>query len=95
MLAGGTLVCTGAGCTASFTKMTFHSSTLLVLNGAQVTLQAPSFTNMATAVAGLSIFAHGEGTRVLIQGGSVVIRGTAQTEDGVTHTYSSVQCWGH
>ena len=25
----------------------------------------------------------------------VVIRGTAQTEGGVTHTYSSVQCWGH
>ena len=25
----------------------------------------------------------------------VVIGGTAQTEGGVTHTYSSVQCWGH
>ena len=65
------MVCTGAVCTASFTNVKFHACTLVVRNGAQVTLQEPFFADMAAAAAGLSIFASGEGTTVLVQGGSI------------------------
>ena len=65
------MVCTGERCTAFFTKVTFNACTLGVCNGAQVTLKGPSFEDMAAAAAGLSIFAHGKGTTVRVQGGSI------------------------
>ena len=69
--AGGSVVCTGVGSIASFTNVKFHACTLVVHDGAQVTLRTPLFADMVAAAASLSIFVHGEGTTVHVERGSI------------------------
>lgn len=70
---GGTIICYGCSCT--FTNVRFHACSLVALAGAQVKLVSSNFANMGSSTSGLSLFAHGAGTTVNIQG-SIVMGGT-------------------
>lgn len=70
--AGGcSVVCYGEGCNATFTDVTFADCTLVVLAGAHVTLNAPTFTQEGEVGASLSVLADGAGTKVVVNSGDI------------------------
>ena len=59
-LAGGIVVCSGVGCSATFTDVTFHHCTLVCLAGARVAVKHCSFVSeMEGTSAGVSVIADG------------------------------------
>ena len=72
-LAGGIVVCSGTGCSVTFTNVTFHHCTLVCLAGAQVAVDQCSFVaEMEGPSSGVSVIADGAGTRVVVQGLSLI-----------------------
>jgi hypothetical protein len=73
------VVCMGSSCRASFTDCEFNKCALLVLEGARVTLEHPRFNDMGKSAALLSVYAHGSGSQVCMNGGSITggIQGVA------------------
>lgn len=64
-------MCHGERCTPAFIDVKFERCTLVVLAGAQATLERPSFTGMHACKTGLSIYVEGPKTQALVHGGSI------------------------
>ena len=65
------MVCSGAGCQATFEDTVFDRCSLVVLSAAQATLFQAEFKNMDASQSGLAMFVHGVSSRVTVQGGTV------------------------
>lgn len=61
----------GSGCKVSFIDVVFKGCSLIVLAGAQVTLNMPHFQDMALSRARLSVYTHGATTKGTVQGGTI------------------------
>ena len=64
-------MCHGAGCSVAFSNVTFDHTTLLVLDGAEVTLTNSHFNFTSTPSAGVALFAQGQGAIVHMHGGTI------------------------
>lgn len=69
--AEGIVVCHGTGCNVTFSNVTFDHCTLLVLEGAVVTLSNSNCILTSTPSAGIAIFVQGAGSAVHMHGGSI------------------------
>lgn len=69
--AGGSVVFMGGECRTEFADVVFERCTLVVMAGDQATLERPQFREMHASERGPSIFAHGSGTSVSVQGGGI------------------------
>jgi hypothetical protein len=69
------VACSGASCTVSFSNCKFENCQLVVLTGAYVTLENPTFTQSPlpedSLTGGVSIYTWGVGTLVRVNGGSI------------------------
>jgi hypothetical protein len=61
-------VCDGTGCKVKFKDVSFKECTLVVLDGACVTLTNTNYTFDASYSHGLAVFASGYGTKVHMHG---------------------------
>lgn len=64
-------MCMGPLCKVTCSNTTFNRCTVVVLNGASVSLQNPEFLDMGKSVSLVSMYAHGQGSNVRINGGSI------------------------
>ena len=65
------MVCSGAGCQATFEDTVFDRCSLVVLSAARATLSKVAFKNMKASPSGLGMIVHGLSSRVAVQGGTV------------------------
>ena len=90
------MVCSGTGCSVTFTNTTFHHCTLVCLAGVQVAVHQCSFVaEMDGLSAGISMVADGAGTCVEMQGGSVTggyIGGLVQSGAHLSDTDVTISC---
>lgn len=71
------MICHGEGCFATFTEVTFRSTTVVVVSGAGVRFEGCTFDNSCTRrAAGVAVLAHGVGSKVVMEHSS--IKGGAQ-----------------
>lgn len=75
-LAGGSVLCIGAGCSATFLDTTFEDCSLVVLSGALVRLQSCSgdgctFRISESSRTGINVFLHGPGSCVKMEHGNM------------------------
>lgn len=61
----------GSECSTMFSDCVFENCTLVVLSGATAVLNSPQFRDMGSSVVGVSIFAHGTRTKVVVKGGTI------------------------
>lgn len=71
LFADACIVCHGSSCSPTYSDVTFHNCTLVVLSGAHVTLVCPQFTASHSPSSSVTIFAHGTGSKVVVEGGTV------------------------
>jgi hypothetical protein len=69
--AGGTVICTGAGCSVCFEDVHFDRCCLVVLAGAHVALKACHMQNSKFSGSGVSIYIADAGTAVQMRGGRI------------------------
>lgn len=68
------IVCYGSQCRPLFSDVTFLNCTLVALSGGQVTLHNSQFAGShshSSESSGVTIFAHGAGTRVICEAGNI------------------------
>jgi hypothetical protein len=73
--AGGVVVCQGTGCNVIFKEVTFEGCSLVLLDGARVSLEHATFEQGCSAAeavpTGISIIVHGAHTSLEVDCGSI------------------------